>query len=163
MADTACVPGLQRDTVAALVHCLCCDTGGTGMHRLLCEPGTGLVRYDDDSPSDTVPECHTDTCADRHTDGLADLRAERSTDSSADTAADDCVGVCNEAADTAAECEAEHCAERSADTYTELVADTRADELTDTHFHVRADAAEVRLPAAGVLCGVQHHFLQPCD
>jgi hypothetical protein len=57
------------------------------MHRLLCEPEAALVRYDDDSPSDTVPECHTDACADRHTDGVADLRAERSTDDRADTAA----------------------------------------------------------------------------
>ena len=141
---------------------MCCDTDGSGMHRLLCEPEPCLVRDGIHCPSDTGAECHTDARAIGHTDCFADVRAERSADGGADGAADDFAGLWNEA-DDAAERDPECEPECGADTSAELVADTRADEDTIARCDTRADGAHMHILAAGVLCGMQRYVLPPGD
>jgi hypothetical protein len=58
---------------------MCCDTDGSGMHRLLCEPEPCLVWRPHNTTPDTraigAADTHTDTAAEHGSCRLAYIRA----------------------------------------------------------------------------------------
>ena len=129
---------------------MCCDTDGSGMHRLLCEPEPCLVRCAGHASSDTGADrcaigdtAHaSDTCAEPRADGSAECTA----DGSPEPAAFDCGGVGDEPAIDAADGGSDRGAHSIAEPHTERTADSSAKQCT-------VDVAEPRTDSGAAAAG----------
>ena len=129
---------------------MCCDTDGSGMHRLLCEPEPCLVRCAEHASSDTGADrcaigdtAHaSDTCAEPRADGSAECTA----DGSPEPAAFDSGGVGDEPAIDAADGGSDRGAHGIAEPHTERTADSSAEQCT-------VDVAEPRTDSGAAAAG----------